>query len=357
MTFKQSGLLFLLILSIGLPACDQPTEPKDTPGPDTTSHNFVWRVDTLGGPFSTAISIEIVNENEIYVGGEFFVYPDPTDLSVSDRFNLAVWDGNKWTLKKILFVGYNNAPPYLSPIKIIKHFENGHILLVSSYNSFAKFDGKNWTSFYPGTGTDKQYCWARSETDVYFAGDGGGFTHYDGSTFKVIPTGVTNHFIDIWGDDKNVWITSDDQSTPAFAFGEFNGIQFRLIDFNPKEGENRSPFGYRSVYKSKSNNSIFVMAVGALLEVTSTNPYLYKTIYNTRESGYVFYWIRGNASNDLYLGDWNTQSFSHFNGKTWKTFTTNGEGQEAFTVKGNLIAGCGNASNINPPRVYVARHF
>ncbi|MCA0444926.1 MAG: hypothetical protein LCH54_01720 [Bacteroidetes bacterium] len=356
MTFKQSGLLFFLVLSLGLPACDQPTEPKDNPGPDTTSHNFVWRVDTLGGPFSTAISIEIVNENEIYVGGEFFVYPDPNDLSVSDRFNLAVWDGNKWTLKKILFVGYNNAPPYVEPIKIIKHFENGHLLLVSNFNSVAKYDGKTWSSFYTLDGKDKKYCWARSETDIYFAGYNGSFTHYNGSTFTTISTGVTNHFIDIWGDDKNVWITSDDRSTTAFAFGEYNGNTFRMIDSNPN-GESRFPYGYISVCKPSQNSPLFLLLQGNTIEVSSTNPYKYKVIYNHIESGYYFYWLRGNAANDLYMGDWNTQSFSHFNGKTWKAFTVNFEGQEAFTVKGNLIAGCGNDSNINPPRVYVARHF
>lgn len=206
MKIKFILTFFLPVLFFTGLSCNSPTEPKDTPGPDTTSHNFVWRVDTLGGPFSTAISIEIVNENEIYVGGEFFVYPNPEDLSVSDRFNLAVWDGKKWTLNKILFVGYNNAPPYLEPIKIIKHFDNGHMLLVSNFNSFAKFDWKSWTSFYPGTGTDKQYCWVRSENDVYYVGRGGGFTHYDGSTFKVIPTGVSNHFIDIWGATKVLYL-------------------------------------------------------------------------------------------------------------------------------------------------------
>lgn len=264
-------LLILCFFLTGFTGCEKPTEPKDTPEPDTTSHSFVWRVDTLSGIFSTAMSIEIVNETEIYGGGEFFVYPNPNDLSVSDRYNLAVWNGKKWTLKKILFAGYNNAPASTEPVKIIKWFENGHLLLVSNYNSFAKFNGKNWTSFYPPvTGTDKKYCWARTETDIYFTGHNGSLAHYDGTTFTVIPTGVTNDFIDIWGDDTHVWITSDDEASPSFAFGEFTNGRFRLLDYNPINAENRSPYGYRSV--CKVGNSLFVMAVGAFLEIVGTTP-------------------------------------------------------------------------------------
>ncbi|MCK6601536.1 MAG: hypothetical protein L6Q77_06895, partial [Bacteroidetes bacterium] len=219
-------LLISCFLLTGFTGCEKPTEPKDTPEPDTTSHNFVWRVDTLGGIFSTAMSIEIVNETEIYVGGEFFVYPNPNDLSVSDRYNLAVWDGKKWLFEKVKFQLNDNSPNFQeSPIKQIRKI-GPNSLLFMSVGAECVFK-KNGKLSYKNAKSPVSFIWARSETDIYFTGINGGLTHYDGTTFTDIPTGVTNHFIDIWGDDTHVWITSDDLSSPAFAFGEIKNNKAR----------------------------------------------------------------------------------------------------------------------------------
>ncbi|NUQ81607.1 MAG: hypothetical protein HUU10_08365 [Bacteroidetes bacterium] len=345
-----AALLLLYLFS-----CEHPTEPKPDPGPDTTSHHFIWRVDTLGGIFSTAISIEIVSETEAYVGGEFFVYPNPNDLSISERYNLAVWNGVKWTFEKVNFQINDQSKDFQqSPIKQIRKIGESSLLFLS-IGAECVFR-KNGKDSYKNAKSPVNYCWARSETDIYFTGYGGAFTHYDGVSFRSIPTGVTNDFVDIWGDEESVWITSDDKSSTAFAFGEYRNNNFRMVDNNPK-GESRFPFGYISVYKPSIKSPLYLLIQGFTLEVNSTAPLTYSTILNHVESGYYFYWVRGNAPNDLYLGDWNTQSFAHFNGKTWKTFTVNGEGQEAFTVRGNLIGGCGNNSNLIPPRVYMAKRF
>jgi hypothetical protein len=47
--------LFLVVCLCPLPACKKPTEPKAVP-PDTTSHDFVFEIDTLGNGSSSVLN-------------------------------------------------------------------------------------------------------------------------------------------------------------------------------------------------------------------------------------------------------------------------------------------------------------
>jgi hypothetical protein len=47
----------------------KPVNPPPN-GADTTSHNFTWRLDTLGTNWSILLDVAIVNENDIWAVGE-----------------------------------------------------------------------------------------------------------------------------------------------------------------------------------------------------------------------------------------------------------------------------------------------
>lgn len=89
---------------------------------DTTSHNFTWRVDTLGYYLSIVRDVAIVNENNIWAVGAFYKKHADRDSTVADRYNAAHWDGKAWTLKKIPTQDYsqynNHLPPGNYPYEI-----------------------------------------------------------------------------------------------------------------------------------------------------------------------------------------------------------------------------------------------
>ena len=60
---------------------------------DTTSHNFIWTIDTLGNYSSYLKDVAIVDENNIWVVGNI-----ETD---NGEYNAAHWDGVEWELMGI----------------------------------------------------------------------------------------------------------------------------------------------------------------------------------------------------------------------------------------------------------------
>ncbi len=62
------SFVLLLLLSLLFNCKTQTTEPK--PEPDTTSHDYVWRIDTLGIGGSFLKDISILNKNDIWAAGE-----------------------------------------------------------------------------------------------------------------------------------------------------------------------------------------------------------------------------------------------------------------------------------------------
>jgi len=76
----------------------------------TTSHDFIWEIDTLGNYGSYLKDAWIVNENNIWVVG--YIRVDDPDSSFDgtgqETFNAARWDGEKWNLMRII----NSAPLY-----------------------------------------------------------------------------------------------------------------------------------------------------------------------------------------------------------------------------------------------------
>jgi len=72
---------------------------------DTTSHNFVFYEDqVVGDPLTSGFfDVSIINGNNIWAVG--YIETDEYDTSTGfdySKYNAAHWDGNEWTLKKIV---------------------------------------------------------------------------------------------------------------------------------------------------------------------------------------------------------------------------------------------------------------
>ena len=186
------------------------SEPVTVHTMPTTSHNFVWEIDTLGNYGSYLNDVWIIDENDIWVVGYLRVDdPDSSfDGTGQETFNAARWDGEKWNLMQI----HNNSPLYG-----IWHFNDNDIWVSSGFPKH--WDGNQWTMYHLqdmglGAEVSTEYIWASSPSDIYFVGIKGSIVHYNGSTFRKIESGTGVKLRNISGssDGEHVFVTGYDLS-------------------------------------------------------------------------------------------------------------------------------------------------
>jgi len=179
---------------------------------DTTSHNFVWTIDTLGDYGSYLNDVAIIDENNVWVVG--YIKTD------SGTFNAAHWDGEEWELIKVLTGFTANTS--------IWYFSENNIWITSGLP--IHWNGTEWTLFHlwdmgvlgPDDGGVTS-VWASSPTNIYFVGRKGSIVHYDGSGFTRMESGTEVDLRDVWGtvNEKTgetvVWASGYDDESPATA--------------------------------------------------------------------------------------------------------------------------------------------
>ena len=94
-------ILLSAVLATGGFSCNLLTGPHNSTGPDTTSSNFTWTVDTIGGPGSILYDCSVVNDTLAYAVGELFPRDSAGGSNQSELYNAAVWNGEQWTMIKV----------------------------------------------------------------------------------------------------------------------------------------------------------------------------------------------------------------------------------------------------------------
>jgi len=356
MKFKIILTLFLPVLFFTGLSCNSPTEPKDNPAPDTTSHNFVWRVDTIGVYNSIVRDVTIINENDIWAVGEFFKKHSTLDSTSDDRYNAAHWDGMKWALKRVPIeinrgIGYGGILDTIYPqlysvfalqSKVIfstggvTYLENGKFKLIRT-PSFNEKPGEN--NFW---GTK---IWAKDDKNIWFVGYGGTIIYFNGSTFTKIPYSTEMRFLDIWGDESGL-VRAIARNTDSYysEVVRITGLttERELIGLNqPIEGNTPDIFG--SIWWRDTKMLFFLADNGIFQQENQT----FKRLLNPYESGNRFYLhlIKGNANNDLF-GVGTFSNIIHFNGKSFKRYDELHSSDAlsdfyALSVKGNIVCAGG----------------
>ena len=109
LAFSRSLFAFLsvavVIVGMGFlvnsPGCKTSVIGPDSLLADTTSHSFVWRVDTLGdGNSSVLFDVSILNVNDIWCVGQIFL-KDSLGQFDPQMYNAAHWAGTLWNLLRI----------------------------------------------------------------------------------------------------------------------------------------------------------------------------------------------------------------------------------------------------------------
>lgn len=359
MKFKIIFTFFLPVLFFTGLSCNSPTEPKDNPGPDTTSHNFVWRVDTLGVYLSLARDVAIVNENDIWVVGEFYKNHSTFDSITVDRYNAAHWDGMKWTLKRVPIeinrgIGYGGIldtiyPELYSVFALqsrvifstlgVTNFENGKYNLIRT-PSFAE----------PGlNGFSSNKIWAKDENNIWFVGEGGTILYFNGSTFTKIPYSTDVDFVDIWGDETGlVRAVANKAGTAKSSIVRLTTSSASLEN----EGLNhvldaKTPDIFYTLWW-KDQTSLFIGADNGFFRKQGETYKRLSSYYDIRPVQFQVFYAKGYANNDVFVVG-NYGQVAHYNGNSIHLFTelpiSNIHSElKALSVKKDIVCAVGSTN-------------
>ncbi|MDP7526065.1 MAG: hypothetical protein QF852_00405 [Candidatus Marinimicrobia bacterium] len=285
---------------------------------DTTSHNFVWTIDTLGIDGSYLKDVAIVDENNIWVVGNIEM-PDP-DSSFNgtgkELFNAAHWNGEEWEFMRIV-----NSDPIFS----IHYFSDNDIWVVL-YGYPTHWNGNNWVQYRLhdlGVQASVNVLWGTSSSNMYFAGLNGSIVHYDGSTFAKMESGTEIKLKDIDGteDGEHVFATGYESSgtwgghSIALALEDGEWVTIRHEDSFTPFGV--SDWGLISSVWASDDEAYFMTYAGIKsYDYTTLEASIKYTMWEMMTSTDHIVKIRANDVNDILLIG-RLGGYYHYNGMQW----------------------------------------
>ena len=348
-------LFFLLIAAkslLILPACKPGNMAVDA-NADTTSHNFVFQIDTLGDGNSSLLNdVCIIDENNIWAVGQ--IHLKDALGNFTPPYNIARWDGNKWSLQRLALPQYNfdcTIAFFSSALATAVYGFSPATVILTDGASVLKWSGSQ-ISHYPciplpmlGDGRIVK-LWGTSENSFYAVGTKGIIFYYNGSSWQKLASGTTVDIQDIWGA-----VDGKTGQTTILAIASFinYGRGLDLLQIQGTTASKLDTAGLRIAQSSvwfTPGQSVYVVGDGlfskskftdARWQLDGTQPSIYKRR------------IRGNSWNDFFIaGDFGL--LSHYNGMTWKHYQ--GEKFPSFfglwssvAVNGNMIVAVGEIND------------
>lgn len=323
---------------------------------DTTSNNFTFEIDTLSNLITNSSFLDdvtIVNDTLAYAVGDVAVADSTGNPVLCD---MAIWNGIKWQVKQ----HYYEENSIIAPVRGI-YVNNTNNIWLSAGSIFHWDGGSSLTPlvFSRLTLSDPNAFIEKllepSSNLLYGVGDVGTIVLFTGSSWQQIQSGTSMGLTDIYGANGKVLVTGSNDEYAQGIVLNLNGptcttlveSDFITADqlFKPKL------YGDITTVWIDEKNTIY--AGGSLLFWNKYNQWDYVRSLPENYLGgnqNVFYRgfigkIRGNASNDLWIGgDRNT--LRHFNGATWTQVGLPYDPNSAIAwpgiaVKGNLCIAVG----------------
>ncbi len=311
------------------PACKEKTTAPPTDNvPDTTSHDFTWRIDTLGTYGSVLYDVSVISPDNIWAVGE--IHTEETDRFDSlgnwiQPYNAVHWDGDDWELRRIRTNSCGGVE--YPPIKTIKAFAFNDILFAHLDGSITSYNGLNFTnncSLIMELNGSARKIWGISKNDYYVVSGNGFIAHYNGSSWLKLESGTTIDLLDIYGspDGSVVW---------ACGYTDFVGTVLLKITGTTVEkvyedndywftARDDSLYGVlTSLWTDESDRVFLVSPYGVFRANASTHGEAERISMNRNYFPGFPRSLRGNGENDLFLaGD--LSSLSHYNGSTWRFY-------------------------------------
>ena len=313
--------------------------------PDTTSHNFTWKVEHLGDGISSFLEdVAIINDSLAYAVGAVYVR-DSVGNWDPDAFNVVKWNGSEWKLLRIPFVGVCTAVTY-PPITAIWGFSQNSILLTNG-GSIVTYDGVTasmdcrMNSLLVGA---INKIFATTAEDIYAVGNSGAIVHYGNGTWQKVESGTTLPIQDIWGS-----VASTTYGTEVLALASTKYLApvamklLRLQEAAVTPVSDAGLPGSLSGLWFSPGRQYYVVGDGLYMkdQASTQTPWVRVDVgvtgYNEA--------IRGNSANDIMaVGHFGT--ILHYNGTTWHNYQNEipilqDAVLHAVAVKGNLVVAVG----------------
>lgn len=306
----------LTIINCSDNGTNPPPEGKLCEITDTTSHNFIFEIDTIGTFPSSLVDVTAIDENNVWAVGDI----DLIDGPERDKYNAVKWDGKELQYKKLEVLSSSEFPS-IQELRVALSFSEDNLWFFSRSGSYVRWDGTKWSSafIWEQKGAPRK-AWGATPDDFYFIGNNGSITHYDGNSFQLIDGGTTRDLFAIDGyiDTKtgrtNVWIAGE------YVLLHFDGLQWHSI-MNDTTDIFSDNHNYPAAIYSINENHI---GIGAS-STSGLNGYCvntsdiseFKLLFTGHFAAYA---MTGTAINDIFIvGPFTT--VVHYNGSTIKEFT------------------------------------
>ncbi|NQV37579.1 MAG: hypothetical protein HQ509_06200 [Candidatus Marinimicrobia bacterium] len=279
---------------------------------DTTSHNFIWEIDTLGIYGSYLNDVAVVDENNIWVVGKI--------VTDSSTYNAAHWDGEDWEMIKVLTGHTAN--------KGILYFSADDIWVTSGFP--IHWNGQEWTLYHLqnmglGTNVSVEHLWASSPNNIYFAGPNGSIVNYNGSSFVKMESGIDVDLNSISGTGpENIWVSGLDSNTDGLqeVLLHYDGNSWRIIVDQVVTSytlQGRISGGIAGVYVDSPDSAWVYTHLG----LYRCSPNLYgegNLIWNTTSDGTAVKTFGGINRNDIFAAGTYAVIW-HYNGLSFHRYT------------------------------------
>jgi len=338
------------------------SEPVTVHTMPTTSHDFVWEIDTLGNYGSYLNDVWIIDENDIWVVGYLRVDdPDSSfDGTGQETFNAARWDGEKWNLMRM---------ERGAPMESIWYFNENDIWATGGVP--IHWDGEEWTFYHfwdmgildEDDGGVNQ-IWASSPINIYFVGRFGSIVHYNGSTFRKIESGTDIGLTDVQGySDNKILVCGYNRTDGRCILLSGNNLRLKKI-YESNDYDYHSRVELSSVFQS-------IWICENQLYIATSAGFWHQSI--SSKKGLLCLWteviehriwpncIRGTAHNNIFIVS-DMGDIIHYNGVTFENYIGT-QGIEygppqlySVDCKDNLVVACGILNSTYQGIVYKGRH-
>jgi hypothetical protein len=318
---------------------------------DTTSHNFIFEIDTLGdGNSSVLYDVAIVNDTLVYAVGEIYKR-DSTGNFEKQPYALSIWNGRSWKLKKLYYTILSGDTIILSNIRGVLYISSSEIWFAAG--SIFRWDGVSSVTqlvfsrlSLPDPYATIEKLWGASGTNLYGVGNNGTIARYDGA-WQQVESGTDVDLLDVWGspNGSTVWTCGWEDFKPTVLLQLQNNTWEKVWEeSNPSTLRDDTLSGIlTSVWFPTEHKLLVASHYGVYRTFDKSQGDAQRLPLPTTWPGVLLRRIRGNAVNDwLIAGTY--YSIAHYNGYSWRHYEdlmSNDGRLHSADYKDNLIVAVG----------------